>query len=57
MQQNTSNQDATCLISIHEALTPQLLNHIYKDSQPAVNPLQGMYFLIKRLIQVFWSKG
>lgn len=57
MQQNTSNQDATCLISIHEALTPQLLNHIYKDSQPAVSPIQGIYSLIKKLIKDYFFKS
>lgn len=57
MQQDTSDQDSVYLFNIHEALTPQLLNHIYKDSQPAVSPIQGIYSLIKKLIKVFCLKS
>ena len=56
MQKNTSDQDALHLMTMHEALTPQLLNHIYKDSHPAIHPLQGIYSLIKRWIKVFLLK-
>lgn len=57
MQQDTSDQDSVYLISIHEALTPQLINHIYKDSQPAVSPIQEIYSCIKKLIKAFFLKS
>jgi len=57
MQQETSDQDSVYLISIHEALTPQLFNHIYKDSQPAVSPIQGIYSFIKKLIKDYFFKS
>lgn len=56
MQQNTPDQNSVYFF-IHEAVTPQLINQIYKDNQPTVGLIEKIHSFIKKLINPLFGKS